>query len=272
MDKEQRGVFGQPDQRVDTFGGPTPRVFARPLSIPTEQPIENEAVPLPVFEEHIAPLPVAPEPIPLQPAIDNSPESTVPFEETVSVETAKTPRGIATAFGKLRAARLRSAFGVFALAVILSAATIAGQSWLASRNKSTDKSVADTPAFSALVPEDSSNVKSHNANALLNYDPKKGVASFSDRFNKSLLTVSQQPLPAGIYDDPKVIEKVIGSIIGLRQSVDTKQGKAYIITNDEIKEQTVVLQGQQQLVFIRTTDMLKPNEWQEYINSFQSKQ
>lgn len=131
--------------------------------------------------------------------------------------------------------------------------------------KPTDKGSKQlTPDFKVVTPLDKPDLGKVQG-ATSTYDPDKHVLSYTDSFFGADFTVSQQPLPDNLKNNPDAISN-IASNLGSKASLETQQGTVYIATNPKTKQQTAVFATPKILLFIRSSSPVDDTVWQDYIN------
>ncbi len=131
-------------------------------------------------------------------------------------------------------------------------------------NKNTAAKITSlTPSYSPLKPEDSSASITET-----DYDSKRQLYRYNDEYSGVQLTISQQPLPNDLKENPSKIEQ-LASTIGAKEKIETTNGDAYISTDTKDATQRVVLAHRQLLIFILSSKTLSNSDWVEYIQSLE---
>jgi len=118
------------------------------------------------------------------------------------------------------------------------------------------------PDFKPLMP-------SADQASAVTYDGKRNMVSYSAIFSGARLTISQQPLPARIAQDPKALSTVADSLHA-KQQLSTAAGLLYIATN-ETNDQMAVFGGKDVLLFIHSDRKLDDASWKAFIELLKTK-
>lgn len=124
------------------------------------------------------------------------------------------------------------------------------------------------PAYAPLEPTTSSAATSHVQN--VEYDSAKQLYKYNDTYEGVSLTVSQQPLPDDLRNNPDKL-KALAASIGANEAVTTTNGTVYISTDANLTTQRLVFASKQILVFMQANGVLKNPEWVKYVQALQSK-
>jgi len=102
------------------------------------------------------------------------------------------------------------------------------------------------------------------------FDQEVGVAIFRDDIGGLAATISQQPLPADIKDDPAGVEKLAQSLSDTSSIVrhETNKGLVYIVTSTTDTE-TALFKHQELLISIRSAGQPDAQSWVDYVNALQ---
>ena len=122
-----------------------------------------------------------------------------------------------------------------------------------------------TPSYAPLTPETVTNGQVSGAQ----YDNKKQLYKYNDEYKGVSLTISQQPIPDQLRDNPAKIADIAKTSISATEKILTTNGDAYIVTDEKTNTQRLVLVHRQLLVFIQSYDRLDNVDWLVYIQNLQ---
>jgi len=155
-------------------------------------------------------------------------------------------------------------------AVLVLTAGVIGTVQLRSHNsKSKDASgvlseKTEKPTFDYSLPKG----EATNADGEVKYDATKKVVNFRDAIGSAVITVSQQPLPAGFETDTEEKVKKLAADFSATDVLVNANPTAYLGTNVD-GPQTVIFAKKNLLVFIQSTKEIDKNDWAEYITNLQ---
>lgn len=115
-----------------------------------------------------------------------------------------------------------------------------------------------TPVYSPLKPEQQVSGAQ--------YDGKRKLYKYDDTYKGLTITVSQQPLPENLRDDPAKI-KQLAEGLGTVESFETTNGTMYIASGEESNTQRVVVAHRQLLIFLQSNGTLSPVDWVAYVQN-----
>ena len=156
-----------------------------------------------------------------------------------------------------------SVVAVLLAAVISTPSVLDGFS--SSNNQTSEQTLSNAPVYSPLTPETVTNGQVSGAQ----YDNKKQLYKYNDEYKGVSLTISQQPIPDQLRDDPAKIADIAKTSINATEIIRTTNGDAYIVTDEKTNTQRVVLVHRQLLVFIQSYDRLENVDWLVYIQNLQ---
>ena len=154
------------------------------------------------------------------------------------------------------------------LAFVVIALLAGGNVWLRKTNEAArlaKQSGSEQPSYAPLKPS-TSDKSSVDASSV--YNAKQQLYKYNDTYLGASLTISQQPLPDDIKQNPDKLAKIAEQSIGATDSFDTANGKVYIATS-EGGYQRLVLVHRQLLVFITSPKELEITDWVSYIQSLE---
>ena len=128
------------------------------------------------------------------------------------------------------------------------------------QKKKAATTAASTPAYAPLKPE--------KQVSGAQYDNKRKLYKYNDTYKGLTITVSQQPLPENLRDDPLKVKQLAESL-GTVESYETTNGIAYIATGQESNTQRVVVVHRQLLIFLQTNGTLSPVDWVSYVQNLE---
>lgn len=122
----------------------------------------------------------------------------------------------------------------------------------------------EKPTFAYSLPDG----KEDNADGEVKYDANRRVVNFRDSIGGVVITVSQQPLPAGFETDTEAKVKKLAEDYSANDVLVNANPTAYLGT-DVKGPQTVIFAKKDLLVFIQSTKEIDKNDWAEYITKLQ---
>ena len=154
------------------------------------------------------------------------------------------------------------------LVLVVIALLAGGNVWLRKTNEAArlaKQSGSEQPTYAPLKPSisDKSSVDASSV-----YSAKQQLYKYNDTYLGSSLTISQQPLPDDIKQNPDKLAKIAEQSIGATDSFDTANGKVYIATS-EGGYQRLVLVHRQLLLFITSPKRLEITDWVAYIQALE---
>lgn len=117
-------------------------------------------------------------------------------------------------------------------------------------------------SFAELSPEDTTNVTNER------YDASRGFYVFNDKYKSGNITVTEQPLPDNVRNNPEK-GKQLAQSVGATDEFETTHGMIYLTLSDTKTAQRAVLIHRQLLVFIQSTEPLDPTSWVDYVQTLQ---
>jgi hypothetical protein len=124
-------------------------------------------------------------------------------------------------------------------------------------------STVDGPTFEPLTTE-SSTVDGAVKNAA--YDANRQVYSFQDSYQGSIMSVSQQPIPLKLANQPDGLAEFAAGFKAT-EKVPTSYGNAYLATDTGSGQQRLVLIRDGKLIFITSQRTLAKPLWGEYVRA-----
>lgn len=115
-----------------------------------------------------------------------------------------------------------------------------------------------TPVYSPLKPEQQVSGAQ--------YDGKRKLYKYDDTYKGLTITVSQQPLPENLRDNPAKV-KQLAEGLGTVESFETTNGTMYIASGEESNTQRVVVAHRQLLIFLQSNGTLSPVDWVAYVQN-----
>lgn len=122
----------------------------------------------------------------------------------------------------------------------------------------------EKPTFEYSLPKG----EESNAEGEVKFDAQKKVVNFRDSIGSTMITVSQQPLPAGFENDTEAKVKKLAEEFSAKDVLVNANPTAYLGT-DEKGPQTVIFAKKDLLVFIQSAKQIDKNDWAEYITNLQ---
>ncbi|MES2970901.1 MAG: hypothetical protein V4702_01095 [Patescibacteria group bacterium] len=120
------------------------------------------------------------------------------------------------------------------------------------------------PAFTPVVPLDKPELANPGEGSVA-YDADKQVLSYSDTYIGDDFTVSQQPLPEDLKNNPEALGEYASSL-GVTRVVETHHGPILIASLPDKTNQTAVFATDKLLIIINTPNKVGDGDWKEYIN------
>lgn len=125
-------------------------------------------------------------------------------------------------------------------------------------------SSAKAPSYAPLTPE---TVIKEGQVSGAQYDSKRQLYKYDDEYKGVSLTVSQQPLPNQLRENPAKIADIAKASINATEKIHSTNGDVYIVTDEKTGTQRLVLVHRQLLVFIQSYDHLENVDWLVYVQS-----
>lgn len=127
--------------------------------------------------------------------------------------------------------------------------------------------VRTSPSFQTVAPVSKPQLGEF-AGHVTAYDGKRDIYSYADSINGDRITISEQPAPKNLGTIDQALQK-IATQAGASHKIDTKNGSAYIRTDQETGAQTVVCSVDDVLLFINSSTGFSDADWLKYISDLQ---
>lgn len=126
------------------------------------------------------------------------------------------------------------------------------------QKKKAATATASTPAYAPLKPD--------GQVSGAQYDSKRQLYKYNDTYKGLTITVSQQPLPEKLRDNPSKVKELAESL-GTVESYETTNGTIYIASGQESNTQRVVVAHRQLLIFLQSNGTLSSVDWVTYVQN-----
>lgn len=120
------------------------------------------------------------------------------------------------------------------------------------------------PNFTPIVPAGKSQLADLGSES--SFNATKDSYTFNDLLLGLPIQVSEQPLPSG-YSSSASVVAALAKDINAGQTVNFKDGVAYLNSDSSTGKQTLVLSKDNLLIFIQSLNVIDINSWANYINS-----
>lgn len=165
--------------------------------------------------------------------------------------------------------RYWTAFSVIIITSSLGARALLGVAFNGDKSGKTgvkgSSTVNTKPTFKPAVPGDKKDLATSNGTTS-RYVPGKQLYTFIDTLLGGQITISEQPLPDAVKQNPNTLKDAAKSI-GATHKIETAFGPAYIATSENKTSQRVATVHENLLVFIETTRSYDDDAWKLYIES-----